>query len=255
MSEERRRKRKKIVRIRRKNNRVAKIGGLFLLVVVTLFVLMLTPLFNIKWIDIKGAEKVTSGEIKSAISYQQGSNIFKINLSKSEKKLLAVPYVKSASVHRKLPDGIRVKITERVPSAYIKFGGGFVLIDNEGRLLEQVKELPENYPELTGVPTDGLQVGQNIGDKSEDTLNAFSVLYGKLNEYEIYDRVTALDVKNPDRLSFVFDGNKNVILGDGYRLDYKMMMLQAAIEDLAPSEKGTITLSVEGKAIFTPSDE
>ena len=216
---------------------------------------MLTPIFNAKWIDIKGAEKVSGGEIRSAISYYQGINIFKINLPKAEKKLLAIPYVETASVHRKLPDGIRVEITERIPVAYMKFGGGFMLCDKTGRLLEQVKEISGSYAEITGAPTDGLKAGQNIGDKSEEALQAFTVLYEKLNEYEIFDRVSRIDVKNPDSLSFMFDGNKTVVIGDGYRLDYKLMMLQAAIEDLAPSEKGMITLTVEGKAIFTPAEE
>lgn len=255
MREEKRKRKKKIVRLRRRNNRVYKIGGFVMLVVVTLFILMLTPLFNSKWIDIKGTEKISGGEIRNAISYQQGMNIFKLNLPRAEKKLLAIPYVESAEVHRKLPDGIRVTITERKPIAYIKYGGGFVLVDKTGRLLEQVKELTSPLAEVSGTPTDGLKIGQNLGDKSEAALQAFTVLYEKLNEYQIFERVSLMDVKNPDSLSFMFDGNKNVVIGDGYRLDYKLMMLQAAIEDLAPSEKGVITLTVEGKAIFTPSEE
>ncbi|MBQ7039329.1 MAG: FtsQ-type POTRA domain-containing protein [Clostridia bacterium] len=255
MSEEKRRRKKKIIRFKRKNNRVYKIGGFVLLVVVTLFVLMLTPLFNAKWIDIQGAQRVAFSEIENTISYKQGINIFRLNLSKAEKKLLDIPYIETASVHRKLPDGIRVKITERTPVAYIEYGGTYALCDKTGRLLEQIKDKPLNLAQLTGAPTEGLKIGQSIGDKSEAALNAFTVLYDKLIEYQIYERVTGIDVKNTDNLSFMFDGNKKVVIGDGYRLDYKMMMLQATIEDLAPSEEGTITLTVEGKAIFTPDNE
>lgn len=255
MNGERRKRKKKIVRFRRKNSRVYKIGGFVLLVVVTLFILMLTPIFNAKWIDIKGAEKVSGGEIKSAISYYQGVNIFKINLPKSEKKLLEIPYVETAEVHRKLPDGIRVTITERVPVAYVKYGGGYALCDKTGRLLEQVKKVEVPLAEITGAPTEGLKIGQTLGDKNEEAQRAYTVLYEKLDEYQLFDRVTRIDVKNPYYLSFMFDGNKTVVIGDGYRLEYKFMMLQAAIEDLAPSEKGTINLTVEGKAIFSPAEE
>lgn len=250
----RKRKGKKIIRFNRKNSKVAKIGGIILLVAVTLFVLMLTPLFNIKWLDIKGAEKVTVGQVKTAISYKQETNIFKLGIRKGEKNLMAVPYVETAKVRRKLPDGIRVKITERVPVAYMKFGGGFALIDKTGRLLEQVQDKPQNLPCLSGVPNDGLAIGQQIGDKSKDAEQAFLVIYEKLTEYEIFDRVSGINVTNSDSLSFEFDNNKTVILGDGYRLDYKLMMLQAAIEDISPSEKGTINLTVEGKAIFSPEE-
>ena len=251
----RRKKNKKIIRMRKKNSKVAKVGGFLLLVVVTLFILMLTPFFNIKWIDIQGAEKVSSGEIKAAMQYQQGENIFKINLRKSRQRLLEIPYVQTAEVRRKLPDGIRVKITECVPCAYIQYGGGFVLLDETGKLLEQVKEAPAGMPVIEGVQTDGLTLGQALSDKNEDAAQAFRVLYEKLNEYKIYERATSINIENPDHLSFVFDGNKNVVIGDGYRLDYKLMMLQVSIAELAPSEEGTITLTVEGKAIFTPSEK
>ena len=255
MNGEKRKRKKKIVRFRRKNSRVYKIGGFVLLVVVTLFILMLTPIFNAKWIDIKGNEKVSGGEIKTAISYYQGMNIFRLNLPKAEKNLLKIPYVETAEVHRKLPDGIRVTITERVPVAYIKTGGSFMLCDKTGRILEQVKKIETPLAQIIGAPTDGLKVGQNLGDKSEEAQRAYTVLYEKLNEYQLFDRVSGIDVKNPYLLSFMFDGNKTVVIGDGYRLDYKFMMLQATIEDLAPSEKGTINLTVEGKAIFTPAEE
>ena len=251
---QRKRRSKKIIRMKRKNSKVATFSGFLLLVIVTLFILMLTPFFNIKWIDIKGAEKITSGQIKTAISYSQGTNLFKINLKKSEENLEALPYVKDAEVKRKFPDGVRVYITERTPVAYIEFGGAFVLIDSEGRMLEQVSEKPDKIPAVLKAPVEGLKVGQYLKDKSEEASQAFVVLYEKLNEYQLYERVSGINVGTADSISFAFDGNKNVIIGDGYRLDYKLMMLQAAIDGLAPSESGTITLTVEGKAIFTPKE-
>ena len=251
----RRKSNKKIVRMKRRSNRVAKFGGFLLLVVVTLLVLMLTPFFNVKWIDIQGANKVTGGEIKTAIQYNTGENVFKIRLRKSKQALLALPYVETAEVHRKLPDGIRVKITEREPCAYAAFGGSFVLIDKDGRLLEQVKTAPKKIPLIDGAVLKGLSIGQALSDKDEERAQAFSVLYEKLNEYDLYARTTELNIKNTDNLGFVYDGNKTVVIGDGYRLDYKLMMLQVALDELAPSEKGTITLTVEGKAIFTPAEE
>ncbi len=248
----RKKKSKKIVSIRKKSNRVAKIGGFILLIVVTLLVLMLTPFFNIDWIDIKGNQKVTPSEIKSAISYTQGENIFKLNLHRGERNLMKIPYVESAKVHRKLPDGIRVSIVEREPVAYIDMGGAIILIDREARLLEQVDKAPEKIPELIGAVTDGLVLGQKISDKSEESAKAFLVVYEKLHEYGLCDRVSKLNITKTDFIEFTFDKNKKVIVGDGYGIDYKIMMLQAAIDELAPSEAGTIRLTIEGKAIFSP---
>ena len=53
---------------------------------------------------------------------------------------------------------------------------------------------------------------------------------------------------------YVIDGNKNVITGGNYRLDYKLMMLEATVSELSRSEAGTIDLSTEGEALFTPDE-
>ena len=63
-----------------------------------------------------------------------------------------------------------------------------------------------------------------------------------------------INIKDSGNVTFVIDGNKTVKTGGNYRLDYKLMMLEATISELAKSEAGTIDLSVEGQALFSPEE-
>ena len=61
-------------------------------------------------------------------------------------------------------------------------------------------------------------------------------------------------MKNTKNISMIFDNDKEVIFGNTYRMEYKIAMLESALASLAPSEKGTIDLTVEGQALFTPKE-
>lgn len=230
--------------------------GLLLLLAVTAGVLMLTPFFNLQWVDITGNEKVTSDQILKASEIAYQTNVFRVNVKKAAASIGKIPYVETVSVHRKLPGGIRIKITESVPVAYMPFGTSYVLIDGGGKLLESLPALSEEYklPVVTGIALENFELGASIQTTNPTELKAFQNLMEKLREYSLLDRVSMIDISNPDHLTFQFDQNKTVQVGDAYRLDYKLMMLQATIEELAPSEAGAIDLTIEGKAIFSPKE-
>ena len=253
------RKRKKILQIRRKNSRVTKIMGLVALIAVTLFILMLTPIFDAKHLIIQTPDGgkpqyVTAGEVKQAIDYNRKDNIFKINARKGRKNLEQIPYVKKTEIKRKLPNKVQVTITERKPVAYVKFGNAAILLDKEGRLLEQVGKRPKKLAVVTGISVKTLQVGDSLKDRNVSKANAYTALYQKMEEYNLAEQVTEIDIKDPNQIKCILGGNKEVHFGDGYQLDYKMRMLQVAVEKLGASESGVITLTVEGKAIFTPNE-
>lgn len=253
------RTKKKILQIRKKNSRVTKIMGLSALIIVTLFILMLTPIFNAKHLVVQTPgggkpEYITAGEVKQAIDYNKNDNIFKINTRKGEENLKHIPYVKDAEIDRKLPNKVVVTISERMPVAYVTFGNASMLLDEDGRLLEQVGKKPKKLPVVIGISVKTLKVGENLRDRNVAKANAYTALYQKLEEYNLASQTTEINVKDPNQVKCVLGGNKEVVFGDGYQLDYKMRMLQVAVEQLGSSEAGTITLTVEGKAIFTPKE-
>ena len=85
-------------------------------------------------------------------------------------------------------------------------------------------------------------------------ITAMDELLAELMEHGLLDRSSVINFKNPNNVTFVIDGNKTVKTGGNYRLDYKLMMLEATISELAKSEAGIIDLSIEGEALFSPEE-
>ena len=239
--------------LRKRKRKAARRRFICLLAVIGVIVFLMTPVFNIKWIDVTGNEKTTFGQVvqSSGITYEQ--NIFRLNIKKSKGQIKKLPYVDTVRIARHLPGGIMFKITERVPVACVKFGTGFSLLDKEGRLLELVKDHP-GIPEIQGIAVKNQKIGDILKNTIPDEIAAMDELLAKLAEYELTDRTSVVNIKNPNNVTFVIDGNKTVKTGGNNRLDYKLMMLEATISELAKSEAGTIDLSIEGEALFSPEE-
>jgi cell division protein FtsQ len=84
-----------------------------------------------------------------------GKNIFFIHLSDRRRGLEQIPWIKSATVMRLLPDQIRVSVVERTPIAFVRQGQQIGLVDGDGVLLnmsaEGMTQHHFSFPVVTGI--------------------------------------------------------------------------------------------------------
>ncbi len=241
---------------REKKRKHTKRKALIVLVFLAILVILMSPYFNVKWFDVRGNVKVTPYQIKSASNIVLNQNMFRVNIKKSKKLIKEIPYVQDAKIYRHLKGGIIISVTEREAFGYIKSATGDLIIDREGRVLEIAGKDYEygSLTEIAGLKCGNLKPGTFIGENLKENLNLASEIYSKLQENKIEDRVNVINVKDSNNIILTVDGSKNVLLGNIYRIEYKLAMLETAIASLAPSEKGTIDLRTEGEALFTPSE-
>lgn len=127
------------------------------LAVLTGFVLLLlgaamSPLLDIEEIQIVGAGSPEHvAEIRRASGLDVGDSIVTFLPGSAAGKVEDLPWVASATVHRDLPDLVRVTVTERVPVAWVKAGTRVLVVDGTGRVLWRVDAPPPGLPELVGV--------------------------------------------------------------------------------------------------------
>lgn len=86
---------------------------------------------------VEGNRIVPSREIIALAQVPLREMMFEIDLYAIEQRVLKQPYVKSAAVHRDLPDRIRITIEEREPAAVLAQGTLYYL-DAEGYVLPSV---------------------------------------------------------------------------------------------------------------------
>ncbi len=103
--------------------------------------------FDVKKIDVRGAVHASKSDIEKIVSSQtERLGVWNSDLKDIKDRVERLDFVKSASVSRVLPDGVRVNIVERVPKAIVRLGGGDFWADEEGVILASVGKNEERPP-------------------------------------------------------------------------------------------------------------
>lgn len=95
------------------------------------------PYFNIKNVEIQGNKAVSSKIIADTSGIFKGNNIFYLDIQKARENILKISYVSNVSIYRKLPDKIIINITERNARYFVKLDKSYLIVDNDGIILEK----------------------------------------------------------------------------------------------------------------------
>ena len=113
-------------------------------------VLLLKP----EQIELTGNHVVTREAVLRPFAQDRNLSVLQIPLDLRRSQLEQIPWVESATVHRILPNRIRVELTERTPVAFARNGNEVELIDPHGVILERPRDADLQFPVVTGVSDD-----------------------------------------------------------------------------------------------------
>lgn len=108
--------------------------------------------FSVKNVDVRGTDRAAKDDIaRIAANAAEKTGVWNADLDEMKAKIERQPFVKTASISRVLPNGLRVNIIERIPIAVVKLSSSTMLIDNEANLLAPANKQEESLPvTLTG---------------------------------------------------------------------------------------------------------
>jgi cell division protein FtsQ len=111
-----------------------------------------TTRFGIRDIELEGAKRLSPDEVRSLAGIELGKNLFAFDTRAAEERLLRDPWVSSAHILRRLPNALRIEISERDAAALAVLGDRPFLVTSEGEPFKEVKpEDPLDLPLITGV--------------------------------------------------------------------------------------------------------
>ena len=90
---------------------------------------------RIQTIVVEGRTKTPEDQLRATLGVHAGDPILAFSVAGARSRLEAINWVKSASVERRLPGTIIVRLNERTPFAVWQLEGKFVLIDREGNVV------------------------------------------------------------------------------------------------------------------------
>ena len=96
--------------------------------------------FKVRKVETRGAVRASTDHIKATvIGNVSETGVWRADLDKLSKDLERLPWVRTAIVTRVLPDGIRVRVTERVPRAVVRTSSGrFIWVDDDAVYLGEM---------------------------------------------------------------------------------------------------------------------
>src|SRR6188474_2669185 len=96
--------------------------------------------FQVKTIETRGASRASVDDIKNLVRRDVSeTGVWQADLQELSNHLERLPWVRTAVVTRVLPDGIRVRITEREPKAVVRTTAGrFIWVDDDAVYLGEM---------------------------------------------------------------------------------------------------------------------
>jgi cell division protein FtsQ len=95
--------------------------------------------FDAKTIEIEGNARISRGDIEKIVQAEVGKNgVWNAELEEIKGDLEKMSYIKTAVVSRVLPNGIQVRINERVPRAIVRLDSGDYWVDEDAVILGAV---------------------------------------------------------------------------------------------------------------------
>jgi cell division protein FtsQ len=120
--------------------RIASIAIVCLLLVVIYRAAASASFFQIKKVETKGAARASVDDIQTTVRHDvAATGVWRADLREISQHLERLPWVRTAIVTRVLPDGIRVRITERQPQAVVRTASGrFIWVDDDAVYLGEM---------------------------------------------------------------------------------------------------------------------
>lgn len=115
--------------------------------------------FQLDDVVVEGRIRTDKEQILKTASLSRGKSLLSIDLLEIKKNLEEIPWVNAASVERRFPDTLFVRISEREPVAIWQSKSKTYLVDREGELIETAEA--QKYGGLLQIS--GLKAPQNVG--------------------------------------------------------------------------------------------
>ncbi len=226
-------KQRQILKKKKRIKLILKLSALVIIIIAGIIFALVSPIFNIKEIDVSNNEQINTEIIISLSQLNLGQNIFKFNKNKVNKNIKTNAYIESAEIKRKLPNKVQIQIEERKKEYNVEFLNGYAYINNQGYIL-QISEEKQALPTIQGISTPDEQIveGNRLNSEDLEKLEVVIQIMNICKNYELDSKITNIDISTKDEYTLYLEEEKKTIyLGDKSNLSNKMLYVQVIIEE------------------------
>lgn len=206
---------------------------------------LLSPIFNVKNINISGNSKISSDEIISLSGIELEKNMFEYRKEDIIEKIKENAYIDTVKMSRKIPDTIEITVTERKASFMIQFANAYAYISSQGYILE-ISNQRLDLPILIGFETqqENIQIGYRLCVEDLQKLEDALKIMEAATSNQLAEFITQIDISDDENYILTLQEKKKIVyLGDTSNLGTKMLWI-LKINEEEGNTQGDIILNM-----------
>ena len=220
------------------------------------FLFSISGFFTVDSIEVKGNSHFTAEEIINIAHAVPGRNLLYHTDEKPITDYLEQnPYIKSASVTRKLPSTLVITVEERTEAICFNYDDDYLIMDDEGILLKKTRTEPK-ITNVKGFVVTRIRLGDTVGTENQQMFSRLLRLIRATKAADLY--FVSIDMTGYEEdlsvKAYIYD--KLVVKTDYETLliNLKNGRLHKIVEKLFEDDikRGTITITENGEASFEP---
>lgn len=209
--------------------------------------------FTIDGITVAGNKAISDEEITKLSEIKVGDNIFDAHPVFAQRRIKKNLYIEDVDVKRLLPNMIEIVVDERSGKAQLAMDKKFVIVDEEGRVLEIAKE-EQKVTSIADVEVKKAKADKEleVDEKDEDVYNKALALINAAEAGDLYFKKIVIQGNAVE--AYIYD----TLVCKGKYSDVMKCIengaLKATVFDLYQKdrEKGVINIGSNNYCSFTP---
>lgn len=206
---------------------------LLLLLIGTFVYFLLSPVFNVKTIEVVNNKNLTTEQISNASGICINENMFKFSKNEVKKNILSNPYIEDAKISRKIfSNKVQIDVKERNATLMLEYGNSYVYINNQGYILE-ISPIKLDTPILKGyvTPLEEVKPGNRLNKEDLERLETVLKILETAESKEIANLITQIDIQSKKNYIMILESeDKTVYLGDCSDLSTQMLYIKKMIQ-------------------------
>lgn len=199
-------------------------------------------------------------EIVAAAGIKKGDNLLRLDAEKSEKQILdKLLYVETASVKKKFPSSVEIKVTRCIPAYTVYHENGSLLVSKKGKILAEFVEgasgAINGLPKIYGYNPSVLTAGKLIDTENDHKREAFDELISCLSTKGDSD-IASVDMTNEFSIMVNYKNGMVFRMGGWTDVEYKLNLAESVMQNEAiRGKKGYLTMVGTNQCSFRMTDK
>lgn len=163
-------------------------------------------------VDVRGINRASADEIKRLVQNETTkTGVWNADIKEIRNEVEKLAWVKSAVVSRVLPDGVRVRVFERIPRAVVRDEKGYQFwVDEDAKILAEVGKDESRLPFILK----GWEFKKDDADalkRNQERVRVYSKMYEEWQNLSIVKKVHTVNLEDVNDTQVLLDAGGTLI--------------------------------------------